>query len=157
MKGGNLIGQIRNTVQRVWILAAVKSLHNHPTMEEVFQEVRRQHPGVGRATVYRNLLQFAEEGRIRSVVMPVSPMRYDGNTKTHYHIKCRQCGEILDIDSDLEDILKSGIKAPKGVAIETYDVLCGGLCPPCNPIAEEEPRRDGGQAELLRTRHQNTI
>jgi Fe2+ or Zn2+ uptake regulation protein len=78
------------------------------------------------------LLQLAEEGEIRSVALPISPMRYDGRTFAHYHFRCRQCGVILDIDADLERIVKGRINAPSGVLIETHDVVFGGLCPLCN-------------------------
>jgi len=137
------MGRIRKTRQQAWILAAVKSLRNHPTMEEVFEEVRRRHPKIGRATVYRNLLQFVEEGEIRSVAMPISPTRYDDKLAAHYHFKCRQCGDILDIDADLKDILEGSIRAPDGVLIDTHDIVFGGLCPRCNK--EHEISNEGRQ------------
>ena len=126
------------------ILEAVKALHNHPTMEDVYEHVRRQHPGIGRTTVYRNLLQLAEEGKIRSVAMPVSPMRYDDRTAAHYHFRCRQCGTVLDVDADSENGFEGRIKVPEGVLIETHDIVFGGLCHRCNRNVEVRPERQEG-------------
>ena len=124
--------RIRKTIQQKLILEAVKSLRNHPTMDQVYEEVRCQYPEIGKATVYRNLLQLSEEGAIQSVALPSSPMRYDGTLRHHYHFKCRQCGDILDIDVDLEELFEGSVKAPSGVLIEESNISFGGLCDRCN-------------------------
>ena len=55
----------RNTIQRQLVLSAVRQLQNHPTADEVYQEVQKNCPTISRATVYRNLKLLAEEGEIR--------------------------------------------------------------------------------------------
>ena len=117
-------------------------------MDAVFEEVRRKFPGIGRATVYRNLLQLAEEGKIRSVSLPTSPMRYDGRTSPHYHLRCSQCGSFLDIDADLEPFLQARINVPTGAVIETHDVIFGGLCPLCSGGFSNEPGAASGESAL---------
>ncbi len=52
----------RNTVQQDIISAAVKSMRNHPSPNEVFEDVRRRYPNIGRATVYRVLNRLADRG-----------------------------------------------------------------------------------------------
>ena len=51
----------RNTIQRQLVLSAVRQLQNHPTADEVYQEVQKNCPTISRATVYRNLKLLAEE------------------------------------------------------------------------------------------------
>lgn len=42
----------RNTIQRQLVLSAVRQLQNHPTADEVYQEVQKNCPTISRATVY---------------------------------------------------------------------------------------------------------
>ena len=60
----------RNTHQRELVLNAVKSLHNHPNANQVFEYVHERDPKVSMGTVYRNLNLLAESGEILSVQAP---------------------------------------------------------------------------------------
>lgn len=55
----------RSTIQRKLTLEAVNSLHCHATVEEVYEEVSKEHPSVSRTTVYRNLKDLSDSGEIR--------------------------------------------------------------------------------------------
>jgi len=112
-------------------------------MDQVYEEVRSRYPEIGKATVYRNLSQLSEEGQIRSLALPSSPMRYDDTVFPHNHFRCRQCGEILDVDADLEKALEGKVKAPRGVLIEAVNVSFIGLCHHCNAVTTEK------QAQML--------
>jgi len=127
-----MTARVRKTIQQKLVLEAVRSLRNHPTMEQVYDEVCCRYPEIGKATVYRNLSQLSEEGQIQSLALPVSPMRYDDNVKPHCHFKCRQCDVVLDINVDLENTLGGLVKAPHGVLIEASSVSFTGLCDKCN-------------------------
>ena len=77
----------RNTIQRQLVLSAVRQLQNHPTADEVYQEVQKSCPTISRATVYRNLKLLAEEGEIRLRNISGSPERYDHICGNHYHLR----------------------------------------------------------------------
>jgi len=132
-----MASRVRKTIQQKLILEAVRALHNHPTMDQVYEEVRSRYPEIGKATVYRNLSQLSEEGKILTLTLPASPMRYDDSVFPHHHFKCRQCGEILDVDLDLESTLDVKVRAPHGVLIEVSNISFSGLCGKCNVLAEE--------------------
>ena len=127
-----MVSRVRKTIQQKLILEAVRALHNHPTMDQVYEEVRSRYPEIGKATVYRNLSELSEEGKIRSLALPASPMRFDDTVFPHHHFKCRQCGEILDVDLDLESAIEGKVKAPHGVLIEVSNISFTGLCGKCN-------------------------
>lgn len=55
--------QRRNTIQKELVLKAVQDLRSHVTAEEVYEFIRKNHPGIGKGTVYRNL---GHSGRGRS-------------------------------------------------------------------------------------------
>ena len=44
------------------ILAAVTELQRHPTAEQVFLEMKKEHPSIAIGTVYKHLNTLAEEG-----------------------------------------------------------------------------------------------
>ena len=52
------------------ILAAVTELQQHPTAEQVFLEMKREHPSIAIGTVYKHLNVLAGEGLLdrKSVV-----------------------------------------------------------------------------------------
>ena len=57
----------RNTIQKALILRAVCELKRHLTADEVYEFVKKDHPSIGKGTVYRNLAILTEEGAIRKV------------------------------------------------------------------------------------------
>ena len=42
----------RNTIQRQIILKAVKTAHTHPTVEEVYTQIHKNHLSISKATIY---------------------------------------------------------------------------------------------------------
>ncbi len=58
---------LRMTPGRTAILDVLGEKRRHQTAEEVFKEVRKKLPGIGLASVYRNLELFAEQGLVRIV------------------------------------------------------------------------------------------
>ena len=128
----------RNTVQRQIILDAIKKFKIHPTVDEVFEEIKKEHPAIGKTTVYRNLRQLAQNGEIGQVTMPCSTERYDKRSDPHYHFKCDHCGQLLDVDmAHLEDIDEIA-RRKCGFKIYRHDVIFKGICPECIEKNEEE-------------------
>ena len=78
------------------ILAAVTELQRHPTAEQVFMEMKKEHPSIAIGTVYKHLNALAEEGLLHRITESGSPDRYD-RTERHDHLICSRCGKIEDI------------------------------------------------------------
>ena len=55
----------------------------HPTADEVYYHVRQEYPNISLATVYRNLAQLKEAGRIRSVGTVAGQERFDADLHPH--------------------------------------------------------------------------
>jgi len=121
----------RNTIQRKLIWEALKRL-NHPTADDVYLAVRENYPNISRGTVYRNLNQIAEKGELQKIPIPSGPDIYDVTLRPHYHIKCRRCKKIYDVEmEDLPDISRY-ITDKHGFVIENHEIVFQGLCPKCN-------------------------
>ncbi|NLD87686.1 MAG: transcriptional repressor [Clostridiales bacterium] len=125
--------KIRNTRQRQLILDAVKSLHaKHPTAEEIYSHIESVNPGIGRATVYRNLSFLSEAGHILKIETPIPPDRFDDTLAPHYHMQCRVCGEICDADIEYMRDIESRVKPTDGFIIESHDITFKGICRKCH-------------------------
>ena len=121
----------RNTNQRKIILDAVKKMHIHQTVEEVYEEIKKTHPNISKATVYRNLHQLSENGDIRQVSMPDDVERYDRRTDRHYHFQCKICGTIYDIDIDYLERIDETVQQKYNFQIDDHDILFKGICQNC--------------------------
>ena len=123
--------QERQTKQKQIIYDALKTL-DHPTATEVYGYVREMHPSVSRATVFRVLGGFATNGRALELRMAGSDVRYDFNTMRHYHVHCRECGKVADVELPWKGRLpKVMTKEGEGFTVEGYSVEFLGLCPDC--------------------------
>lgn len=121
----------RNTIQRALVLEAVNRLKSHATAAEIYEAISKDHPSVGRATIYRNLNQLAEDGLIRKMVIPGGPDRYDHLCHRHYHAMCEGCGKVFDIDMPYIGDLEKRIRDAHGFAVSGHNIMFNGLCPKC--------------------------
>ena len=119
----------RNTIQKALILRAVCELKRHLTADEVYEFVKRDHPSIGKGTVYRNLAILTEEGAIRKVEVPDGSDRFDFTLKNHYHVRCVKCGEVFDVDMDEIPDLQKKIHDTHGMEFLTYDIFFKGILP----------------------------
>ena len=130
----------RNTIQKALILRAVCDLKRHLTADEVYEFVKRDHPSIGKGTVYRNLAILTEEGAIRKVEVPDGSDRFDFTLKNHYHVRCVKCGEVFDVDMDEIPDLQKKIHDTHGMEFLTYDIFFKGICPECKAQEKEDKR-----------------
>lgn len=128
----------RNTIQKALILRAVCELKRHLTADEVYEFVKKDHPSIGKGTVYRNLAILTEEGAIRKVEVPDGSDRFDFTLKNHYHVRCIKCGEIFDVDMDQIPDLLERIHNTHGIEFVDYDISFKGICPKCREKVKEE-------------------
>jgi len=120
----------RSTVQRQLVLEMVHKLH-HPTAEDVYGMIVKDHPNVSKATVYRNLNLLADMGKVKRVQLLDAAVRFDGLTIGHYHAQCRKCGQVLDIMEELSLIGRGDTLFQLGFTVEDREVLVRGLCAAC--------------------------
>lgn len=90
--------------QRELIIKSLKARTDHPTAEMLYEDLKKQIPEIGIATIYRNLVELCEEGEIIKIKSHSGKDRYDGNTMPHIHFECKECLEIEDIFLYEEDI-----------------------------------------------------
>ncbi len=122
----------RNTLQKRIVWNVFCSMTNHPSAKMVCDEVHKQYPNISKATVYRLLGEFAEEGRINRLKLSSSPDHYDFNTSEHYHVVCRECGAVADIKSKvLVGSSAEQAEACEDFLVEGCHMEFVGLCKRC--------------------------
>lgn len=126
----------RNTRQRQLVLDAVKELHNHPTADDVFLNLRTRDSKISRGTVYRNLHLLAENGDILSVRFDGTE-HFDSRLDEHAHLVCSDCGKLIDIPAPSNSELCERIGAETGYSDLYCTTTLIGICPECQAkIAE---------------------
>ena len=121
---------MKATYQQRVIHQAVKELGTHPRAEHVYEHVAKEHPTIGRATVYRNLNRMAAEGKILDIGKIDGITRYDHNCHEHYHFECKTCKQVFDIDGGVIDICEH-IEAPMGFDVQEHVTYFRGICNNC--------------------------
>jgi Fur family transcriptional regulator, ferric uptake regulator len=126
------LGANRST-KRDRILDVFLQQDGHVSADELYAAVRRQHPQIGRATVYRALQRMVEAGLAHKMDFGDGRARYDASPgrPRHFHLVCTTCrssSEFLspDIEAGLE-----GIAATRGFTQAHVVVQVHGLCARC--------------------------
>jgi Fur family transcriptional regulator, peroxide stress response regulator len=102
---------LKVTPQRIAILEAIVKLNNHPTADNIIEYIRKNHPNIATATVYKVLDALVACGLIKRVKTERDIMRYDAITESHHHIYCSDSDSIEDyFDKELNALLKDYFK-----------------------------------------------
>jgi Fur family transcriptional regulator, peroxide stress response regulator len=131
------------TVQRRVILDALLDRDDHPTVDQVFEQVRARIPGVSRTTVYRTLETLVELGVAQKTNHFEAVARFDGNTDHHHHLVCVGCDKIVDCDEPSFSRLRLPEARRAGFDIIDFSVYFNGLCATCRQIESAEARSGG--------------
>jgi Fur family peroxide stress response transcriptional regulator len=86
------------TPQRIAICRFALCSRDHPNAQRIYDEVKKIHPTVSLATVYKTLRILTEQGLIQELNLPESQARFDSYVEPHINLVCLQCGRIQDFD-----------------------------------------------------------
>lgn len=97
--------------------------------QEVLEMARSDVPGLGIATVYRNIKSLVAEGGLRSVELPGAPDRYEVAGKDHHHhFHCRTCDGVFEVETCQGDF---DAITPQGFRLEDHEITLYGVCGAC--------------------------
>ena len=87
------------TPQRMAIVKILSKSENHPSVEDIYDQIKEDFPTMSLATVYRNIVLIKSLGEVLELGFPDGSNRYDGNKPyPHPHVVCIQCKKIVDPD-----------------------------------------------------------
>jgi len=119
------------TSQRIAICRLVLSSREHPTAQSIYRDVKRLHPTVSLATVYKTLQVLNEMRLIQQLPLPLSETRFDSNVDPHLNAVCLQCRGVTDVkDQTLSKVVsRAASKTKFKVTGQRFDLY--GVCDKC--------------------------
>ena len=124
--------RLRVTPQRLAVLKILASSSEHPTVESIYEHVKKEFPTTSLATVYKTVSVLKRMNEVLELGFPDGSNRYDGKRPfPHPHMVCTQCQEILDPDLSSLRELTEEIGKETGYKILFHRLDFFGLCPKC--------------------------
>ncbi|RPH90985.1 MAG: transcriptional repressor [Calditrichaeota bacterium] len=120
------------TPQRLLVFKVLQRMAGHQTVEEIYDQVRLEHPTISLATVYNNLEVFVEQGWIAQINRLHNMARFDKNSEPHHHLLCTRCRQLIDIDQSVIPPLSLPENVRNGFEVSGYQVQFEGICANCS-------------------------
>ena len=128
---------MRYSHQRERIFRAVMESCEHPTANMVYEQLKTDMPRLSLGTVYRNLNQLADAGRLKKIPLADGSCRFDKTKEAHSHIVCEVCGAVADVHLPSFQALEQTIETETDFSLRSYDVVLRGVCRRCQQRSEQ--------------------
>jgi len=123
---------LKATFQRMTILSVIDKL-GHASIDEIYEGVKKTHPTLSLATVYKNILTMVSHNVLTEVPIEGKKSKYEIKKDEHIHLVCTDCGDVIDIDTNL--MIMSALKElSKEMDFEMNHTQINlyGICRKCN-------------------------
>lgn len=124
---------LKSTQQREIILDEFLRAGSHLSTEELYLRIRRQHPNIGYATVYRTLKLFSECGIAEEHNFGDGQTRYESvaGEEHHDHLICTSCKRIIEFEDPRIESLQDEVARLHDFKILNHRLELYGLCSDC--------------------------
>ncbi len=133
---------LRLTVPRKVILEMLSKTEEHPSAEEIYFSVHKNHPNIGLTTVYRTLELLMSWGVVHKFDFGEGKSRYEliDHSKVsnhHHHLICSNCKKIVNYTDFVEEELNLVAKLEKRLSkkynfnINNHVIEFYGYCNDC--------------------------
>ncbi|MEM4134455.1 MAG: Fur family transcriptional regulator [Candidatus Micrarchaeia archaeon] len=112
---------IKKTPQRLEILMNLAQRRDHPTVEEIYNDIKEKFSGISVATVYINLETFVKHGIIRKINTDDGLYRYDFAVKPHVHFYDIENLRIIDFEN--ERFYKALQRLLERLRLKNYEIV----------------------------------
>ena len=140
----------KHSTKRDHVLRVFLRQEGHASADDLFDQVRREAAGIGRATVYRALQWMVGAGLARKVDFGDGRARFEPTYRhpRHFHFICARCHSSSEfLSSDVESLLEE-IAAARHFATTQATVQISGICEQCS-TGRQTPPIDGATTELV--------
>lgn len=122
---------LKHTRQREAILSAFLGSKGHVTSEDLCEMVRRDHPDIGAATVYRTLKLFCDAEIANAIHFRGGVTLYEHQRTHHDHLICVGCGDVVEFESDTIEKTQQEVARSHGYLLTNHRHDLYGYCPAC--------------------------
>lgn len=146
---------LRYSKPREAILAFFGELDRHVSAESLYLALKGRGENISLSTVYLNLSVLTEAGLLREFGGVGGESLYDGNVSPHYHLICKETGDVLDVPPLTVDgvplgrFLKEKIEQATGWQVDEPQLQLRGVSPGARREREPaggEPARGGARS-----------
>jgi Fur family ferric uptake transcriptional regulator len=115
------------------IAAQLYAMRGHPTIGELYDEIKKTNPGMGMTTVYRTLRLLKDIGLVMELRGNEGPTRFEAvlAPRRHDHLVCRKCGAVIEICSRKLEQVQSELAREYDFFPEEQAHCVYGLCRAC--------------------------
>ena len=135
-KGYKLTPQRRAIVDTI-----VVNEGKHLTAEEIYDEVKKDCPEIGLATVYRTILLLEEIGVVSKLHLNDGCSRYElvhsDEVHRHHHLICNVCNKVIEVKDDLLEEIEVKIEKEYEFKIVDHALKFYGICHECQEKSNE--------------------
>lgn len=126
--------KLKQSEQRLSILDVFAGGDKHLTADEIYREVKKKHPGIGYATIYRTLKLLVAAGLCRVVQCETGICRYEyqAESRHHDHLICTKCGMFVEVVEPEIERLQDKLFKKHGFHPERHRMELYGVCRKCN-------------------------
>ncbi len=124
---------LKMTKPRLIIMEAVFENHEHFNIDDLYEQIRKKHKNVSRATIYRTVPLLVEAGLIKQSLRCESKDIYEHTYghENHLHCICDNCGKIIESGFSDVAILIDLLAKNENFEIKEYNLGARGLCKDC--------------------------
>jgi Fur family peroxide stress response transcriptional regulator len=122
----------RITPQRLAVLRILAASEGHPSVDRVYETVRREFPTTSIATIYKTVNLLKQINEVLELGFPDGSNRYDGKKPfPHPHVICVRCQKIIDPDLESLKDMTAEVADETGFDILTHRLDFFGICGDC--------------------------
>ena len=123
--------EFKLTNQRLEILNYLKSNYDHPSVDDLFNHIKKKLSRISKKTVYTNLELLSKKGLILELEIK-GIKRYEPHLEPHNHLICKSCNKIIDIKSKkLNSYSMKATKDIKDFYVDFSIINFYGICKSC--------------------------
>jgi Fur family peroxide stress response transcriptional regulator len=124
------------TPQRIAICRFALHNRDHPTARRIYEEVKKLHPTISLATVYKTLQILQQLDMLQELDFPQAQARFDSYMKPHVNLVCLRCGKIRDFDDPTAREIVARIAATAEFTMTGQRLDIYGICKTCRARAK---------------------
>ncbi len=124
---------LKSTRQRDVIVEEFFREHDHLTVEELWQRVKKIDTRIGYATVYRTLKLLSESGLAHKRQFGEAQARFEHVTDHHHdHLICMGCHNIIEFENDQIEELQERVCKKHKFQLVHHKMELYGYCEKCS-------------------------